>query len=398
MNSISSLLLFCSGANLSILRRCPSELNKYAGIGATVLFTGILAAISAGYALYTVFDSLFSSIAFGLLWGLMIFNLDRYIVSSMKKRGKFLQEFKVAIPRLMLAILLALVISKPLELKIFEKEINRQLDNLKNQEAIGAKKQIGEAYSEVEDLERKRRELQTEINNKENFRAQKQQEYDYERFGVKTPGTTGVSGIGTNAKKKEQQLDAAERDLAETRERNKSKIEEYDKQIETIYSKRDEAFNKQQPNIENYDGLAARIDALSQLARKSPAMNLANLFIILLFIAIETSPIFVKLISPKGPYDDLLHAHEHHIEVFTIEQMSKVNQKTNERLSIIVESGNNAVKEELEGNRNLMKRVVAAEAELAQELINQWKEKEMTKIKSKNKSTNSSDTVKRKEA
>jgi hypothetical protein len=101
----------------------------------------------------------------------------------------------------------------------------------------------------------------------------------------------------------------------------------------------------------------------------------------LLFIAIETSPIFVKLISAKGPYDDLLEKHEHSIENFKIEQMSKLNQKTNERLEIVIQSGNNAVREELEGNRNLMKRIIDAETELAQEMINQWKEDEMGKIK-----------------
>ena len=61
--------------------------------------------------------------------------------------------------------------------------------------------------------------------------------------------------------------------------------------------------------------------------------------------------------------------------------MSKLNQKTNERLEIVIQSGNNAVREELEGNRNLMKRIIDAETELAQEMINQWKEDEMGKIK-----------------
>jgi len=77
----------------------------------------------------------------------------------------------------------------------------------------------------------------------------------------------------------------------------------------------------------------------------------------------------------------LLEKHEHSIENFKIEQMSKLNQKTNERLEIVIQSGNNAVREELEGNRNLMKRIIDAETELAQEMINQWKEDEMGKIK-----------------
>nr|HQU59756.1 DUF4407 domain-containing protein [Saprospiraceae bacterium] len=127
MNKVKRFLLLCSGVDQRILVQCPSDENKYIGIGGTVLFTGILAFFSAGYAIYTVFDSYFFAIAFGLAWGLMIFNLDRYIVSSMKSRGAFWRDFVVAFPRLILAVLLALVISKPLELKIFQKEIDAEL-------------------------------------------------------------------------------------------------------------------------------------------------------------------------------------------------------------------------------------------------------------------------------
>ncbi|GAB1447072.1 MAG: DUF4407 domain-containing protein [Chitinophagales bacterium] len=381
MNNLKNFFWFCSGANQNLLKRCPTESSKYVGIGATVFFTGLLAAISSGYALYTVFESFWGSFFFGLVWGGMIFNLDRFIVCSMKKRGIFWQEFKVAVPRLILAILLALVISKPLELKIFEKEINRKIDSKKSEETIKAKTAINNGFPEITELEKKIAVLKNEIISKETYRNQKQQEYDFERFGKKTSGTTGIPGIGTNALKKEIQLNEAETDLKQTVNRNQPKIDQYEIDIKKLYSLRDNEFSNQKPNIDKYDGLAARIDALSVLSAESNAMNLANIFLILLFIAIETSPIFVKLISAKGPYDDLLEKHEHSIENFKIEQMSKLNQKTNERLEIVIQSGNNAVREELEGNRNLMKRIIEAETELAQELINQWKEDEMGKIK-----------------
>jgi len=381
MNNLRNFFWFCSGANQNLLKRCPTESSKYVGIGATVFFTGVLAAISAGYALYTVFESFWGSFFFGLVWGGMIFNLDRFIVCSMKKRGNFWQEFKVAVPRLFLAILLALVISKPLELKIFEKEINRKIDSKKSEETIKAKTAINNGFPEITELEKKISVLKNEIISKETYRNQKQQEYDFERFGKKTAGTTGIPGIGTNAQKKEVQLNEAETDLKQTVSRNQPKIDQHEIDIKQLYLSRDNEFSNQKPNIDKYDGLAARIDALGVLSSESNAMNLANIFLILLFIAIETSPIFVKLISAKGPFDDLLEKHEHSIENFKIEQMSKLNQKTNERLEIVIQSGNNAVREELEGNRNLMKRIIDAETELAQEMINQWKEDEMGKIK-----------------
>ena len=127
MKNLQEFFLFCSGVESSVLEKCPTDRNKYAGIGATVFFTGVLAFFSSSYALFTVFDSYLLSGAFGMIWGLMIFNLDRYIVMSMKSNGKWGRDFLVAFPRLLMAVLLALVISKPLELKIFEKEIRAEM-------------------------------------------------------------------------------------------------------------------------------------------------------------------------------------------------------------------------------------------------------------------------------
>lgn len=91
MNWFQQFLIICSGGNLHILRKTPSEWNKFAGIGGIVLFTAVFATLSAGYAMFTVFDDLWVSAGFGLLWGLMIFNLDRYIVSSIKKTGNLVE-------------------------------------------------------------------------------------------------------------------------------------------------------------------------------------------------------------------------------------------------------------------------------------------------------------------
>ena len=116
-------------------------------MGATILFTGTLASLSGGYALYTIFrnddlgtidtNALFPAFVFGLLWGLIIFNLDRFIVSTFRKskednwRKKAGMELLQASPRFILAAIIAVVISKPIEIKIFE---NRLADKIKKNE------------------------------------------------------------------------------------------------------------------------------------------------------------------------------------------------------------------------------------------------------------------------
>ena len=129
MKRIKHFFWLCSGANRPLLEKCPTEGSKYVGIGATIFFTGIFAALAGAYALYTVFGNYYVAVIFGLVWGLMIFNLDRYIVSSMRKEGNPAKEFYTALPRIVLALLISLVIAKPLEMKIFEKEIESWLSS-----------------------------------------------------------------------------------------------------------------------------------------------------------------------------------------------------------------------------------------------------------------------------
>src|SRR5262249_10716840 len=150
---------FCSGADMAILRTgdCSTEHNTYAGIGATIVLTAVLASLSGGYALWTVFQSAPSAISFGLLWGILIFNLDRYIVMSLRNRrggfGAFFRQLATASPRLVLAVLIASVITIPLELKIFEREILDQLARNQQRTLTEDRHRIEQNYSEIADLE-----------------------------------------------------------------------------------------------------------------------------------------------------------------------------------------------------------------------------------------------------
>ena len=124
---LNEFMWFCSGANRDILIKCPNEYSKYFGMGGTILFTALMATLSGGYAFYTAFNNASIAICFGLFWGAMIFNLDRFIVNTMYSDGEptiSLKEFLGGLPRLIIAIFLGVVISYPLELKLFEDEIN----------------------------------------------------------------------------------------------------------------------------------------------------------------------------------------------------------------------------------------------------------------------------------
>lgn len=338
MRSITRFFWFCSGAYTPLLNRVPSETHKYIGIGGTVFFTGLLASISAGYALYTVFNSWLYAVSFGLVWGVMIFNLDRFIVSSMKKRNNSWQEWKMAVPRLLFAVLLAIVISKPLELKIFEKEINRKLDEQKTVMLASSKLAVEQTFSEIGEREAQKELLRKEIKEAVDYRDNLQEEYDFERFGTKTERTSGIVGLGSNAKKKEQQLDAAQEALDRLRESHQQRLDILDDEIRVFMQARTNAVDQLKPGIEAYDGLAARLDALAALGMESKAIKTAGYFIMLLFVAVETAPVFVKLISLRGPYEDLLDLTEHRVSIYVSEETAKINAKSSYRLEQLAES------------------------------------------------------------
>ena len=96
------------------------------------------------------------------------------------------------------------------------------------------------------------------------------------------------------------------------------------------------------------DGPASRMEALSRLTANSDAIWLANWFILFLFIAVETAPVFVKLISSQGPYDQLLRTEEHGFEAKRIEEMARINSETKTRTQDLGATETTFIKEELD--------------------------------------------------
>ena len=314
---LKKFFIICSGSDSDLLDKCSlGEQNKYAGIGATVFFTAVMAFIAASYALYTVFDNYFIAMAFGLVWGLLIFNLDRFIVSTIKKRGQIIDELIQASPRLILAVIIAVVISKPLELKIFEKEINQVLLEQKNELTLNNKNQIAQQFNPgIENL-------QSDIKNLEAQITHKTTEVNalYDIYITEAEGTAGTKRLGKGPvyTEKRDKHDAALAELQQLKTDNKAKIAAIQTQINQLITDYDSQVLTSQPIIDSFDGLMARVNALEQLPW------LPSFFIFLLFLAIETSPIFAKLLSPKGAYDYKLEDNETAIKTW-------VEQKVNER-------------------------------------------------------------------
>jgi len=314
MNNIKNFFWWCAGVHKETLNKFPEEHNKYISIGATIFFTGLFAVLAGGYALYFVFSgsdfAVFYALIFGAIWGLAIFNLDRYIVLSIDKSKGTFKQILQALPRILLAVLIGFVISRPLELKIFDKEIREHLriDYLKQQQAnIDTLQKTFENKYAAEFTQLNG--LKTQADSLEATLKADRQKLNHEIFGTKTEETSGVLGYGPYAKMKEANLNKQEVYLDTLRARIQTK--------ESLLSQRkvkegimDEKIltDKSLDSAINVAGFADRNAALSNLHKKpdgsiEKSTEYAVIFITLLFVFFECLPVFVKLMSHKDAYD-----------------------------------------------------------------------------------------------
>ena len=320
IESIRRFFWMCAGTPLEVIEKYPTEYNKFIGIGATIFFTALFAGLSGGYALYYVFAgsifAVFFAVIFGVLWGLAIFNLDRYIVSSINKTTKGLRQFYQASPRLVFAVLIAIVIARPLEIKIFEKEI---LDVLKTrylkeqrERITGISEAFADKYAlELSQVEKLRKEYDTVSRELTRLR----EELKREVFGDKTQTTSGIVGFGTYAKEKQAVIDSKElrEQYLATQIANLETYINRQKEQEGINTQNMLTASMLERKISTA-GFADRNWALGQLTQSGDDVNNASanavLFITLLFVAFECAPILVKLLSDVGPSDVDIHESE----------------------------------------------------------------------------------------
>tara|TARA_B100000787_G_scaffold139108_1_gene107981 strand:- start:1769 stop:3058 length:1290 start_codon:yes stop_codon:yes gene_type:complete len=335
---IMKMMWKAAGADHYILERSTySDHIKYACLGGIVVATGLMAALAGGYAFYIIFGQQTANLAqgteatieaassqslavifsmlFGLIWGLIIFNIDRFIVASTGKgdgsEAITLSEIKTAIPRILMGIIIAITISKPVELRMFQQEIEVELNSRRIKEVSKQKKEVTKLYEEeFELIQAEKARLREDIDSYMKKRDQRQNIYDTEISGE---GSLRGRGIGPIAKEKKVALDIAIKAYDSVRNINSVAI----KIQEIKFSEKDSIMKKEIANAEtsakSLDGLMARLKIVDDLAKGKDEDGNVNedatpwiiIFITLLFMAIELTPIFFKMMLIKSPYDYL---------------------------------------------------------------------------------------------
>jgi len=395
--SIETMFLWSSGAHVETLRKVPEEKSKYFGIGGTIIFTALMATFAGGYAVNLAFDNITISILFGIFWGLLIFNLDRYIVSSFGigdgKKTISRQELIEAAPRLMMAIILGIVISTPLELKLFQKEITSEISELNTKQfsvhdstvRILLEKQIIPNTKEIKDLESQIDKKNEELKIKEVKRDQANSEMIKEAEG--TSGTM-KRGKGPLFKEKELNYNNLKDEYTQLKEEYDVLYKSNKKRIESLKSKKDNILEKFKIDEEGYatikrknDGLMAQLKALDSLTSKNTFLLIAKWLITLLFIFIEIAPVLFKMMTERGPYDDLMDQIKYEYKVSQLLKKSNLNTKINTEVRLHSEKNSQKLRAELMANNKLLTDIAKAQAEIALVAIDAWKESQLEKVR-----------------
>lgn len=321
----------CAGGDRFLLERATySDQVKYMCLGGIVVSTGMLASLAGGYAFYTIFapkvanvldkqkmakqvlevgtdiSTLIYAAIFGLIWGLIIFNIDRFIVAATGKgdgTDKITwQELKTAIPRIIMGAIIAITISKPVEIRMFKSEIDAKLAKYQSQKKDEAIKNatlkydntIGEAKNKMKVIDGKISDLEQQVKMLE-------EQIKREITGENKNG----GGFGKRAEELERQKKGILSRISELKETQDFK----DLQIELKNARivRDNDRNDAELKAGAEDGLLRRIQLSDEIASEradgTKGFPWITMFITLLFLAIELTPVFFKMMLIKSPYD-----------------------------------------------------------------------------------------------
>lgn len=304
-----NFLWWCAGAHEKLLKEFPSEHAKYSGLGGVLLATFVLASLAAGYAIMTVFNSLPIALFFAIVWGLIIFNFDRFLVSTMRKYGvSRRKQIWMAIPRLCLALLIGFTIARPLELKIFEKEVNvKMVQNLHKKIQLNDSLLTLENNALMTAATTERQRLTDRKTSLEDTLHKLQSAYVQEADGT---GGSLQRGIKDLTKLKMEAHDQARQQYSPELTQLENGIRVQDSILNNTKTNLEQKRKQYEQSATANMGFLERNKALSDLSGEESSVFWCNLLLSLLIIMIEIGPVLSKLIMPVGPYDVALAKEE----------------------------------------------------------------------------------------
>jgi hypothetical protein len=366
---IGNALAVLAGARADILEVAPGARAKFVALGGVLLSTGGLAVLSAAFAVHMAVGAVWPvAVLIGLFWGLVIVNLDRMLLVGMAHDASPKRNLLMAVPRVGLALVLGIVISTPLTLQIFHKEIDTEIVALQAEQSDAYKKSLdsdarfaglpglrdrvaaeqalvasgGQSDPALAPLQASLAAAQSaydqELASQQDLQNKAQCELNG-TCGTGDPGAgeayvqaraaaDGQAAVVASAK---SDLDAATAALssAQARSMQQAASSLQTDQAEVARLTADQTRLQKAFDATNADntGILIRLQALGRLSDTNSTLWFAHVLLSLLFICIELLPVFMKTLlnfSPATAYDKLAELRDDgDISVETMQQQTR---------------------------------------------------------------------------
>ena len=371
MSKVSDFLVWLGGADLGILRQAPRDRGRYVAMGCVLLSTASVATVSMTFAVHNTMGAPVPiAFLFGFCWGLVILNLDRFLVVSMGSIRDKKKLFWAASPRFLMAVVVSLVIATPITLEIFRSDIYAQITTMNQQQsqqvAAGeAKTALQQRFNtvqakitgdqatldgklpdnvtspQVQQAQAQVNALQPQVQAAWQAENKAQTAYECELYGIGCAGGSGKSGYGPIAQAKKRELQQATAtynslngQLKQAKDNLKTASGDLDKsqatslaryqqaarqelpglkqQLATLQTQIEQQDNFDQANVKGNTGILRQLVALFKASADSPVLLLAHLAVAALFFLIEVLPVVSKILLNAGSvptaYEQILKA------------------------------------------------------------------------------------------
>jgi hypothetical protein len=313
-------MIWLSGADPEILRDCThlrnSERIRFAAQGALTLVPAMLGSVAMAYAISTVARQPLVYVGCGLLWGVVVLLVDRYLVATIHKStvpGRGLRAVPL-LARLGFAILIGIAVAHPLVLLWFDGSISQRIhENLERR--VGDRlAQAGRAVAALPPARTSADSLATARQKQIDLRDCLVSLQIYEQSGQpfrSVCGATSATGrcgprcvnIGVRIRQAGTEITDLDRQIVATGAADQRSAD--DRAAEAAAIDQRAAGDVAGIRAVFSDDYLARVAALEQLERESPQVIVVELFMIVFFVFVDLLPLTMKLTTPAGEYEQV---------------------------------------------------------------------------------------------
>ena len=414
-----SWLIALSGADRELLARVPGERAKFLGVGGAILTTAVMASLSATYAFYVSMQPpVLVAVLLGLLWGAGILNLDRWIVNSTKRQGNVFKDIGMFLPRLLLALVIGAVISEPFVLRIFNSEIQSELQVMQDEQKsafatawlqdpryLTLLKQQGQVATMSTQLATGVptdavvdnplvKSLTAQLATVDTRLAEADKAVSCEGVGTCGSGTAGAGPVFKANQERSSRLQAqrsqlaAQLDAATTKASSQAatvatltgparhaQLDQLERAVALAQEQRSRDVATFTSRVTHGDGLLSRIEALDRLGKQHPAMADARKALFLFILAIECMPVLVKMfmnLAKPSTYELLQQSEEDAEQARVTLRLRTEAEEGHMMAQVALDAAEVRARAELDAHIAVAKAVLDAQVTIGQVAATKW--------------------------